>query len=311
MDSMAALFAGAAMAILAGCGPGEGPKPAAVAHKEAAAGSLTIETVLIAPSQPTKNTGLKAQVRLSGPPGSDGRDLKYQWLKNGDPIARETNPALSSSVFRKGDEIAVRVSLGGGGDTKESAVVRVINSAPRITMAWITPVRATREQELEAKAEAVDADEDKIQFRYQWSRNGAEIPGATGSRLLLAELKKKDAVAVRVTPFDGEAEGLPYSSHAVEVRNAPPVVASTPPGTIKGGTYTYQVAIKDADKDPISFALAKAPAGMTIDKSGLITWPISEGAAGVHSVEVVATDPDGAKATQAFTVTVSVSEKQP
>ncbi len=307
---MAALVAGAAMAILAGCGAGEGQKPAAVADKEAPAGSLTAETVSISPSQPTKNTGLKAQVRLSGLPGSDGRNITYQWLKNGNAVSGETGPALSSSAFVKGDEIAVRVSLGGGSQRKDSAPVRILNSPPRITMAWITPVRATRDQALEAKAEAIDADKDKIEFRYQWLRNGAEIPGATEDKLSLAELSKKDKVTVRVTPFDGEAEGSAQLSRAVEAQNAPPVIMSAPPSTVTGRTYAYQVTVKDADKDPISFALAKAPAGMTIDKSGMITWPISEGSAGVHAVEVVASDPDGGKATQAFTVTVSVAEKK-
>lgn len=308
----AVLGVGTAMLFLPGCGEdrkAEAPKAKASGPAEGA--RPTVETVSVVPERVTKETSLKARVEMSGAAGSDGRTLRYQWLKNGNPIAGESASALGSSAFKKGDLIAVRVSSGEGGQSKESVSVRVQNTPPRMVMVWVTPVGLTRAGEAEANARAVDADGETVSFRYQWLRNGIEIPGATESKMSLAEVSKKDKISVHVTPFDGETEGMPSSSRAMEILNTPPRISSTPPASVSGGTYSYQVTAHDPDKDPLSFALAKAPAGMTIDGKGAITWAIGEGGTGTHAVEVVVTDADGAKATQAFTVTVSVSEKQP
>ena len=43
--------------------------------------------------------------------------------------------------------------------------------------------------------------------------------------------------------------------------------------SLNGGVYSYQVEAADPEGDPISFSLADAPEGMTIDpESGLLSW---------------------------------------
>ncbi len=93
------------------------------------------------------------------------------------------------------------------------------------------------------------------------------------------------------------------------IPNAPPRIVSTPP-EFRGGVYTYQVVAEDVDGDPLAYALAAAPPGMTINAgTGLITWNIDEKNAGSYPVEVIAQDPGGLKASQKYTLTVTMSEQ--
>jgi hypothetical protein len=46
-----------------------------------------------------------------------------------------------------------------------------------------------------------------------------------------------------------------------------------PPRFEKGKTYTYQAAAK-ARRGPVTFRVAGAPPGMTVDSKGLVTWPV-------------------------------------
>jgi hypothetical protein len=305
------VLTGAALAGLPGCGPGDSPRGPDVSQAQRSAELPVVTAVSISPVPAVKTVNLRAQVELAGRPGADGERLVFQWTKNGRPIEGETGANLPATAFRKGDEITVRATAGQAGRAVESPPIRITNSLPRIMSVRVTPEPATRETELRLQVQAVDADGDPLSFRYQWIRNEGEITGATGETLSLTDASKKDKIAVRVIAFDGEAEGSPYYSSPVLVQNAAPSITSTPPKAIPGGMYSYQIKAKDADGDDIVYKLTKAPAGMTIGANGLITWSVSAGVAGAHEVEVVAADPDGAKAAQAFTLTVSVAEKAP
>ncbi|MDT8450664.1 MAG: putative Ig domain-containing protein, partial [Wenzhouxiangellaceae bacterium] len=87
--------------------------------------------------------------------------------------------------------------------------------------------------------------------------------------------------------------------------NRPPEITSVPILAVRvGKRYEYQVDAVDPDGDELSFSLANAPKRITIDESiGLIAW---EPAAppGEYPVELVVRDPDGAEASQAWTLLV-------
>ncbi len=64
--------------------------------------------------------------------------------------------------------------------------------------------------------------------------------------------------------------GLPGSATV----NRAPVIGSTPGATAQlARAYSYAVQASDADGDALSYALAGAPTGMTIDGAGLVHWP--------------------------------------
>lgn len=90
-------------------------------------------------------------------------------------------------------------------------------------------------------------------------------------------------------------------NRAPEVTTVPVVEAAT------GRPYAYDVDASDPDGDAVTFALADAPIGMTIEAaSGRISWTPAEGDLGTHEVVVRADDGRGGWAEQRFTVSVIV-----
>ena len=86
--------------------------------------------------------------------------------------------------------------------------------------------------------------------------------------------------------------------------NQPPQITSQPlTSALEDHFYYYAAAAHDPEGALVSFALAKGPGGMAIDPtSGLLTWTPSSSQLGAQLVEVRASDPQGAFATQAFSV---------
>jgi hypothetical protein len=85
------------------------------------------------------------------------------------------------------------------------------------------------------------------------------------------------------------------------------MIISSPSNKTDGNTYTYQVKADDPDGDPIIFSLKTAPKGMEIDKeTGLMKWEIRKGDQGTQSIEIEASDNEGAKSFQRYTLSVEV-----
>jgi hypothetical protein len=119
--------------------------------------------------------------------------------------------------------------------------------------------------------------------------------------------KKGDSVTVVVTPDDREVLGPPKRSEPLRISNSPPLIVSSPPLSIEGNIYLYQVRADEPDQDPVAFSLKVGPEGMGIDRErGLIRWEIGQEDRGTHSVEVEASDPEGAKSLQRYSLAVEL-----
>jgi hypothetical protein len=110
-----------------------------------------------------------------------------------------------------------------------------------------------------------------------------------------------------VTPDDREAQGPPKKSDPVIISNSAPMITSSPPNSVEGMTYLYQVKADDPDNDPITFTLKSAPKGMEIEKeTGLIRWVIRKEDRGTHAIEIEASDGEGGRSLQRYTLTVEL-----
>ena len=78
-----------------------------------------------------------------------------------------------------------------------------------------------------------------------------------------------------------------------------------PPREFSASQYVYQARAEDADGDPLEYRLEITPPGMTMDAEGKITWTLDASAAGEHHIRIVATDSDGAKAVQDYTLRIA------
>jgi hypothetical protein len=266
-----------------------------------------ITSITISPNQPNKESELSLYIQSHDPDG-DPVTYRYQWIKNDEEILGENTSTLKSGNFRKGDLIQVKVvPFDGKVDGKPflSDPIKILNMPPVVEEVSIEPKLIYVNSELKAVVKASDPDGDSIHYRYQWEKNGIVLPGEDTGILEANQFKKGDSIIVTVIPNDGEASGKPKKSEARISANSPPMIISSPPSNLSGNIYTYQVKVEDPDNDRIIFALKTAPPGMMINKeTGLIEWEVSKGDRGDHFIEIEATDSEGAKSFQRYTLSI-------
>jgi RHS repeat-associated protein len=155
--------------------------------------------------------------------------------------------------------------------------------------------------------EAIDPDNDPLTWSLVTAPTGMTINSTTG--LIQWEPTAsnigKHNVTVRVQDLSGLFDTQSYVLD-VRLQNGAPVITSTPITVAGvGRPYSYDVNASDPDNDPLTYALAVKPEGMTINPStGLIQWTPTAAQIGTHPVRVVVADTGGLTATQDFQVTV-------
>jgi hypothetical protein len=266
----------------------------------------SITSVEILPKNPNKESNLNFIIQSQNP---DGGPVTYhcQWIKNNEEIPGEDKDILESGNFRKGDLIQVKLIPTDGkaeGAPFLSQPIKILNSPPVIQEVQIEPKMAYATDSLRVNVKSYDIDGDSIYYIYRWEKNG-EVLSNEGEVLERGRFKKGDSIAITIMPDDKEIQGSPKRSESIKILNSPPIIVSSPPTSIEGSDYSYQVKAYDPDDDPISFNLKSAPNGMEIDqKTGLVRWTIQSRDRGTHSIEIEASDQEGAKSFQHFVLTV-------
>jgi len=267
----------------------------------------TITSVTLLPENPNHESDLSLVVQCEDPEG-DSMTYEVQWMVNDREIHTGDGSLLKRGNFKKGDSIQVKVTPSDGktqGKPFLSPVVRIKNSVPVIEKVWIEPKVVHAQDQLKVVVESSDKDKDFVYYTYQWEKNGTPLTEEKGETLESRQFKKGDSLSVVVVADDREAVGTPKRSDPVVVLNSPPMITSSPPTSLKGNAYLYQVKAEDPDLDPISFSLKSGPKGMLIDQTtGLLRWEIQKENEGTQVVEIEASDPDGAKSLQHYTLAV-------
>jgi YVTN family beta-propeller protein len=235
----------------------------------------TMISATIAPTSPDTDDVLTTTVAAQDPDG-DVLTYSYQWTKGGADIPGATGATLDLGVSGNGDHgdaIAVRVTASDGTATSvplTSAAVTVVNSAPTMISATITPTSPDTDDVLTATPAAQDLDRDPLTYSYQWTKGGADIPGATGATLDLGVSGNGDhgdAIAVRVTASDGSATSAPLTSAAVTVVNSAPTMISatiTPTSPDTDDVLTATGVAQDPDGDPLTYSYQWTKGGADI-----------------------------------------------
>jgi hypothetical protein len=261
----------------------------------------------IFPEKPNAESQLNVVIQGKDPDG-DPVTYDYVWMKNDAEIAGAKTSILASGNFRKGDFISIKVTPSDGkadGKPFLSPSVKILNSPPVIQKVWIEPNVAHTTDELKVRVESFDRDGDSVYFMYKWEKNGVVLSEVSGDTLEQGEVKKGDSVVVVVTPDDRAVLGEPRKSSPVVIVNSPPLILSSPPPSLKGNIYLYPVKAEDPDKDPVTFTLRAGPKGMELNPTtGLLRWEIRKEDEGTHGIEIEASDPEGAKSLQQYTLSV-------
>ncbi len=222
-----------------------------------------------------------------------------------------TNSDVTSAV-------AVTVAASDGIATTTSTFdlsVENVNDAPVITAVNGQSPGSTLSfnvdegQTLAFAVAAVDVDVgDTITFSFDAAPtfSDASLDPATGDFTLNAGFDESGSYVVTfvVTDVDGEADSVDVGIDVNEVNRAP-VFSSTPSTSVdEDTTFSYDADATDPDGQAVTFSLAAAPGGMTIDGvSGLLTWVPQNADVGPHTVTVRASD-GAAHTDQTFTLTV-------
>lgn len=185
----------------------------------------------------------------------------------------------------------------------ETAKKAFVEDSPMIDVK-IIPGSATVSDTLKAD---VRLQEEGITLKYQWMKDGVEIPTANEVSLPDSLLKKKCWIAVKVTPCRGDSALAPVQSSPVWVFNSPPQITEEK-NTIEvrqDFPLILQVKAIDADNDPITFSLDTSIKSMTINPmTGIITWPSPQKKSGRYQVKVTAADNDSGKSSQMLTIEI-------
>ncbi|TYQ27480.1 putative Ig domain-containing protein [Pseudanabaena sp. UWO310] len=179
--------------------------------------------------------------------------------------------------------------------------IRALNLPPIITSSPITLAAANGIYQYRVLAQ--DPEGNPLNYFLDSSPSGMTIDN-TGLISWSPTTATTANISIRVDDNQG---GTTSQNYQIQVSatpiNLPPAITSKPIyGASAGAKYTYQVTTSDPESASITYSLASAPSGMSIDNTGLISWNSS--LAGTFPIEVVATDNQGQKATQKYSLEV-------
>jgi len=165
----------------------------------------------------------------------------YQWQKNGVAIAGATAATYTVASVAAGDAgtYAVVITNSEGSVTSDPAVltITVANSPPAFTTQPISQAAITGDTvSLTVAASGVPAP------TFQWFKNGAAVPGATGVTLTLTNVQSSDAATYWAVATN--SSGSATSSGAVLTVRALPAITTQPlsSAVFVGGSVTLVAA---------------------------------------------------------------------
>jgi len=184
-------------------------------------------TVSITPVAPKTAQTVTAATNGFSDPDGDALTYHYRWSRNGTTIAGATGATLDLSVAGQGDRgdtIKVDVTAtdpSGKSTDGVSGSATVATTDPTAGAVSIRPTAPATNDTVSAMATGfADVDGDALTYRYQWSRNGEPISGATGRSLDLAKTGNGaagDVLRAEVEALDGHGGTSPNAQGSVTV----------------------------------------------------------------------------------------------
>lgn len=154
------------------------------------------------------------------------------------------------------------------------------------------------------EVEAFDPDGDVLNYSLANPVANAAIDPSTGVLTWTPDAAQVGAFDFQINVFDGSIGSFQTFTVAARTNTAPVISSTAPDVVVAGGRYRYNVVASDAENDRLSYSLATAPAGMTIDSYGRILWDAPASGVSTIPVEVVVTDTRGASDSQAFDLNI-------
>ncbi|MBN2494768.1 MAG: VCBS repeat-containing protein [Deltaproteobacteria bacterium] len=204
------------------------------------------------------------RIRLDGKvvdPDGDPAWLEVHWSSDGKELGqgRDMLELPAHKTRKHGVYLARLVPTDGKDAGPESRrFFEVQNSPPGPCKITIRPAKPRTGQDLEVRIEgqAADADQDRIEMRYRWFRDGQPVQTPKGDRVEGSLVRRGQDWVVVGRAFDGEAEGPACTAEVSVVNSAPssPRLAFVPASPRTGDELRLDIveAARDPDSDPIA-----------------------------------------------------------
>ena len=263
-----------------------------------------------APLEALYNQDFRYQVEATDP---DVDYLNYYLgaAPEGMSIDRESGQLTWTPTDEQGGEqaVTVRVLDGRGGEATQTFTLTVgedlENSAPEIVSAPLETVQANVLYRYQVEAQ--DLDNDALRYDLSLAPKGMTIDENSGEITWRPTTEQEGNATVVVRAQDGRG-GIDLQAFNLRVGepNVAPVITSSASETATAGFgYEYRVRAQDADGEVVSYRLADAPDGMTINEAaGIIRWTPTVEQLGAATVTVTAIDDQGAETSQIFAIEV-------
>lgn len=168
----------------------------------------TPDGVVITPDEAFTDTSLRAEP--VGWERQEGVETRYQWTVDGAAVGTP-EATLGSDAFSKGQQVVVTLTLHRGDEQSDplpSIPTVIQNSPPTVPTVRIEPADATGRDDLRCAldAEATDADDDALDHRFSWLRDGAET-GITTPEVAASLTVVGEEWTCRAVAADEEATG--------------------------------------------------------------------------------------------------------
>jgi len=272
---------------LSGCEK-ESTRPTGGDSASQTTGSLQVELI-----PPEPRIGNCVEVRI----GQSAGRVTYAWKINGIAVENETE-MLCDERLKKAAVVQVEARDSNGSQLLQTVFA---NTPPRILRLEQDPPKLIAGMPLTIVPVVHDPDMDVVTYTCRWFVNDNEIYDVTETTLPGDRFIGGDTITVDVLPNDGQDNGEVYQSGSITIPNAAPRFLTKPPTEIQGTTLTYKVVAEDPDGGTVTYSLAKAPPGMTIDAaSGNLVWVVPADWNGLAEVEIVAVDVAGERISQRF-----------
>jgi len=263
------------------------------------------------------NDGVNLHFSLSGAPA--GMTMTSTGLIAWTPPEGTTTSGPLTLTVSDGGEDGAQPSI-----QNFTITVNPFNSPPTITSTAAATGTEDTLYSYQVVVDDIDDANDGVNLHFALS--GAPA-GMTISSTGLIQWTPTEGVlssgAFSVTVADGGENGAQPAVENITIAvtpvNDPPSITSSPGlSVLEGFPYTYQVAVSDPDDanngSDLHFSLTNAPAGMTVDATGLVEWTPPEGttSSGAVTLQVADGGEDGAQPdSQTFTIDVGAFNSPP
>lgn len=249
-----------------------------------------------APTTASEDQLYNYAVQVSDPDdANNGADLTWQ-LSN-QPAGMTISPTgvinwtPGEGVLSSGT-VTVTVADGGENGTAPASemfavTVTPVNDAPQITSS--APTTATEDTLYQYTVAVTDPDDANNGTDLGWSLPSAPAGMSISPTGLISWTPGEGVLSsgsITVQVADGGEDGAPPASQTFNitvtpVNDAPLLTSSPATSATEDQLYSYQVMLTDPDDanngSDISFTLLAAPAGMTVNSTGLVSWTPGEG----------------------------------